>query len=104
MMSCGGGSFTPDGVYDSLCDRVEANDGSEEVLSTGVPPPGIGGFSNYRNVSWVSVAKLAEETAKTSSDVIGNGMMSCAVMAYADEMWRAMPSSLARPAECGMLV
>ena len=57
------------------------------MLSRGVPPPGIGGFSNYTNVSWVSVAKFAEETAKTSSDVIGYGMVSCAVMAYADEMY-----------------
>ena len=74
------------------------------MLSRGVPPPGIGGFSNYTNVSWVSVAKFAEETAKMSSDVIGYGMVSCAVMAYADEMWRAMLSSLSRPAECRMLV
>ena len=47
--------------------------------------------------SWVSMAKLAEEIEETSSDVIGYGMVSYAVMAYADKMWRAMLSSLSRP-------
>ena len=43
-------------------------------------------------------------TTVTDVDMNKDGMVSCAVMAYADEMWRAMLSSLSRPAECRMLV
>ena len=77
--------------------------------ATGVCISGLSGKSCVdcafsHRFSWVSVGKLAEKIEETSSDVIGYGMVFYAVMAYADKMWRAMPSSLSRPAECGMQV
>ena len=74
--------------------------------ATGVCISGLSGKSCVdcafsHRFSWVSVGKLAEEIEETSSDVIGYGMV---FYAYADMMWRAMLSSLSRPAECGMQV
>ena len=44
MMSCGGGSLTLDGAYNSLLGQREADNGIKEVLPRGVPPPAIGGI------------------------------------------------------------
>ena len=67
-MSCGGGSFTPDGVYDSLWESVKPK---MEVLPKGVLTPGIGsvGSGSSPNLAMDHTLKLT-----TPIDVTGRAI------------------------------
>ena len=72
--------FTPEDVYGSLWDSVKPMTGMRKCCQGVCLRLALVVSATAQMFPGCPWRKFAEETAKTSSDVIGYGMVSCAVM------------------------